>query len=103
MVTTGGSTFYCKISHTSVNGANNPSAAIPPVDNTWWGVSAMQGVQGPIGAGYTNKGAWLIGTAYTKTSSNIDTVSLEGSLYACVASSTGHRPIGNDRSWTLIV
>ena len=103
IITSNGSTFYCKVSHTSLNGTNNPSAAVPPIDNTWWGVSAMQGVQGPIGAGYTNKGAWLIGTAYTKTTSNIDTVNCEGSLYACVVSATGQNPIGNPTYWTLLV
>ena len=103
IITSNGSTFYCKLSHTSLNGSNNPSAAIPPVDNTYWGVSSMQGSQGPIGAGYTNKGAWLIGTAYTKTTSNIDTVNCEGNLYACVLSATGQNPIGNPTYWTLIV
>ena len=85
-----------------MNGANNPSAAIPSPDNTWWGVSAMQGVQGPIGAGYTNKGLVNWNCIYKASSNLIQLVSKEVYMHAL-----HHQPDSNQleilHCWRLIV
>jgi hypothetical protein len=122
LVSYNGSTFYCKVTHTS-SPTNPPSGAAVPVDTTQWGVTAMQGAQGPIGqigpqgpigdmgpqgpqglagadgvqgpAGptYRNTGAWLMGTTYVNNAQYIDTVNFNGSLFVSkLAVNLNHQP-----------
>lgn len=48
VVTHLGSSFYCKVTHTSST-SNKPSETVVPTETTQWGVVAIQGAQGPMG------------------------------------------------------
>jgi hypothetical protein len=48
------------------------------------------------GASYRHLGAWVIGTSYVNNTTFVDTVSYNGSMYACKVSNAGHAPTGLD-------
>jgi hypothetical protein len=59
------------------------------------GETGDTGLQGPIGPGYYPQGEWAVGTNYVRTSSQIDSVSRNGSGYFCKVShtaATGNAP-----------
>ena len=94
MVTYYGSSFVCNVTHSPTQDTsgvynlttnNAPSPLSPPVFNTTWTPIAYSGVQGLIGSGYVNCGAWIATTAYNNNTTHIDTVNYSGSLFSCTA------------------
>lgn len=62
------------------------------------------GPQGPQGTSYKNQGAWASAKAYKNDSTQIDTVSYNGAMYACLKSHTSSTSItpANATYWVMM-
>lgn len=64
----------------------------PKGDTGPQGPTGSQGPQGPTGTSMRFRGTWASGTQYVASSSYIDVVQYNGSLWACKTTNTGHAP-----------
>lgn len=69
------------------------------------GATGLTGLTGPQGKGFNPRGDWTSGTAYVNNTTTIDTVTYNGSGYACKTSHTASASIlpTNTTYWNLIV
>lgn len=64
----------------------------PKGDTGPQGPTGSQGPQGPTGTSMRFRGTWASGTQYVASSSYIDVVQYNGSLWACKTTNTGRTP-----------